>query len=135
MPTTGSRLLAVTPSFSLVCLTRIVFSRLAGFSGTAPGSFPNSSNAPFRIAISMSSSLFSSAATASASPAASRGPAAAGGMAAGVEGSTLVFPSPAVGGFSPGVFVTCVSLDPSSICRFQFPDDGRLHAQFGGRLA
>ena len=54
--------------------------------------------------------------------------------AAGVEGSTLVFPSPAVGGFSPGVFVTCVSLDPSSICRFQFPDDGRLHAQFGGRL-
>lgn len=53
---------------------------------------------------------------------------------AGVEGSTPVFPSPAVGGFSPGVFVTCVSLDPSSICRFQFPDDGRLHAQLGGRL-
>lgn len=158
MPTTGSRLLAVTPSFSLVCLTRMAFSRLAGFSGTAPGSFPNSSITPFRIAISMSSSLFSrrcrstsassssrrarvsaslfsSAATASARPAASRGPAAAGGMAAGVEGSTPVFPSPAVGGFSPGVFVTCVSLDPASICRFQFPDDGRLHAQFGGRLA
>lgn len=53
---------------------------------------------------------------------------------AGVEGSTPVFPSPAVVGFSPGVFVTCVSLDPSSICRFQFPDDGRLHAQLGGRL-
>lgn len=120
MPTTGSRLLAVTPSFSLVCLTRMPFSRLAGFSGTAPGSFPNSSITPFRIAISMSSSLFSrrcrstsassssrrarvsaslfsSAATASARPAASRGPAAAGGMAAGVEGSTPVFPSPAVG--------------------------------------
>ena len=55
--------------------------------------------------------------------------------AAGVEGSTLVFPSPAVGGFSPGVFVTCVSLDPASICRFQFPDDGRLHAQSGGGIA
>ena len=54
--------------------------------------------------------------------------------AAGVEGSTPVFPSPAVGGFSPGVFVTCVSLDPASICRFRFPDDGRLHAQLGGRL-
>ena len=26
-------------------------------------------------------------------------------------------------------------MDPASICRFQFPDDGRLHAQSGGRLA
>ena len=40
MPTTGKRLLAVTPSVSPAVLTRIVFSRLAGFSGSAPGSFP-----------------------------------------------------------------------------------------------
>ena len=133
MPTTGSRLLAVTPSFSLVCLTRMAFSRLAGFSGTAPGSFPNSSNAPFRIAISMSSSLFSrrcrstsasnssrrawSSATflsidanASAGPAASDAFGATVGLTDGSLDSTtvLLFPDPD----------TVASSDFASICRF-----------------
>lgn len=123
------------------------------FSGSAPGSFPNSSNAPFRIAIWMSSSrsvrrrasilasspsrracisasLLSIDASASARPATSLGPPAADGVS-GTAGRApallfLVLPLRS--------FVTCVSLDPASIRRFQFPDDGRLHAQFGGRL-
>lgn len=137
MPTMGKRLLAVTPSVSLTVLTRIVFSRLVRFSGSAPGSFPNSSNVPFRIAIWMSSSrsvrrlasipasspsrracisasLRSIDATASARPATSRGPDAA----VGVRGSAPAFPSPAVGGFLLGVCVTCVSLDPAGLVTF-----------------
>ena len=65
----------------------------------------------------------------------SRGPDADVGMFSDAIGATPAFLSPAVGGFLPGVSVTGVSLDPASIRRFQFPDDGRLHAQFGGRLA
>lgn len=65
----------------------------------------------------------------------SRGPDADVGMFPDAIGATPAFLSPAVEGFLPGVSVTGVSLDPARIRRFQFPDDGRLHAQSGGRLA
>lgn len=70
----------------------------------------------------------------SAGSAASRGPDADVGMFPDAIGVTPAFLSPAVEGFLPGVSVTGVSSDPASIRRFQFPDDGHLHAQSGGRL-
>ena len=64
----------------------------------------------------ISASLLSSDATASARPAASREPPAAVG-ASGTAGRATGLPFPA---FPLRSFATGVSLDPASICRFQF---------------
>ncbi|MFY4470588.1 hypothetical protein [Bifidobacterium longum] len=74
-------------------------------------------------------------ASVSAGSAVSRGPDADVGMFPDAIVATPAFLSPAVGGFLLGVSATGVSLDPASIRRFRFPDDGRLRAQLGGRLA
>ena len=135
MPTASNRLLAVTPGLSLDCLTRMAFSRLVRFSGSAPGPFPNSSRVPRRIAISTSSSLFSRRcrstsassafrrawssstflcidANASAGPAASDEFGTAGRAPAGFPALATAFPL--------SVSDTGSSLDFASICRFQF---------------
>lgn len=158
MPTTGNRLLAVTPSVSPAVLTRSVFSRPAGlfrvcarlFSQQLQRALPDRDldvqllllpPLPFDVDVQFVQT----------------GPQARESSLHGRQHVRRIrrvprpgcgrrhvsrrhrhhagFPFPAVEGFLPGVSVTGVSLDPARIRRFQFPDDGRLHAQSGGRLA